>query len=63
MTNPHFQLYIDGSFCEGAGGAVMQSQTQPMVKIGPVFPAPTNRMLNVRLLPQSVPWTIPHGAT
>ena len=26
MTNPHFQLYIDGSFCEGAGGAVMQSQ-------------------------------------
>ena len=26
MTNPHFQLYIDGSFCEGAGGAVMHSQ-------------------------------------
>lgn len=26
MTNPHFQLYIDGSFCEGAGGAAMQSQ-------------------------------------
>lgn len=26
MTNPHFQLYIDGSFCEGAGGAVMLSQ-------------------------------------
>ena len=26
MTNPHFQLYIDGSFCEGAGGTVMHSQ-------------------------------------
>jgi acyl-CoA reductase-like NAD-dependent aldehyde dehydrogenase len=26
MTNPHFQLFIDGSFCEGAGGAVMYSQ-------------------------------------
>ena len=26
MTNPHFQLYIDGSFCEGAGGSVMHSQ-------------------------------------
>ena len=26
MTNPHFQLYIDGSFCEGAGGVVMHSQ-------------------------------------
>ena len=26
MTNPHFQLYIDGTFCEGAGGAVMHSQ-------------------------------------
>ena len=26
MTNPHFQLYIDGSFCEGAGGAAMHSQ-------------------------------------
>ena len=26
MTNPHFQLYIDGSFCDGAGGAVMHSQ-------------------------------------
>jgi acyl-CoA reductase-like NAD-dependent aldehyde dehydrogenase len=26
MTNPHFQLYIDGSFCEGSGGAVMHSQ-------------------------------------
>ena len=26
MTNPHFQLYIDGSFCEGARGAVMHSQ-------------------------------------
>ena len=26
MTNPHFQLYIDGSFCEGAGGAIMHSQ-------------------------------------
>lgn len=26
MTNPHFQLYIDGSFCEGAVGAVMHSQ-------------------------------------
>ena len=26
MKNPHFQLYIDGSFCEGAGGAVMHSQ-------------------------------------
>ena len=26
MTNPHFQLYIDGSFCEGAVGVVMHSQ-------------------------------------
>ena len=26
MTNPHFQLYIHGSFCEGAGGVVMHSQ-------------------------------------
>ena len=26
MTNPHFQLYIDGSLCEGAGGTVMHSQ-------------------------------------
>ena len=26
MKNPHFQLYIDGSFCEGAGGVVMHSQ-------------------------------------
>ena len=26
MTNPHFQLYIDGSFCEGAGGTVIHSQ-------------------------------------
>jgi acyl-CoA reductase-like NAD-dependent aldehyde dehydrogenase len=26
MTNQHFQLYIGGSFCEGAGGAVMHSQ-------------------------------------
>jgi len=26
MANPHFQLYIDGSFCEGAGGAAMHSQ-------------------------------------
>ncbi|MDA7592425.1 aldehyde dehydrogenase [Rhodobacteraceae bacterium] len=26
MTNPHFKLYIDGVFCEGAGDAVMQSK-------------------------------------
>ena len=50
MTNPHFQLYIDGAFCEGAGDDVMQrARTLQMEKLGPVSHALTKRMSNAPL--------------
>ena len=52
---PHYQMFIDGAWCEGASGQVRDSINPERELFGHALPVPTIKMSTARLQRQNAP--------